>query len=280
MSALHTALQQLAQESTVKNIKDTITQTLNDGSDEGVLRRLLCDALILNGDVCSETLLTKVDAALQPSILSQRKVQKLADLKPALRATCGNTSVLLWQGDITTLEVDAIVNAANDAGLGCFVPQHRCVDNVIHRASGPRLREACRTALAQRPPSKQSIPTGTEPLVTEGFWLPSTHVLHVTGPQISPPQSDPTQEEREQLKSCYRLCLEACKANGLRSIAFCCISTGLFGFRSELAAEIASTVVSSWLRENEDTMDCVIFNVYADHDLEFYKATIPTIFMN
>ena len=178
------------------------------------------------------------------------------------------------RGDICQLSVDAIVNAANEAGLGCFAPSHRCIDNVIHRRAGPALRNACREAMAKRPASLAQLSAGTVPLVTPGFALPSRFVLHVTGPAISPRGRDPTEEEERSLASCYTVCLDAARDHGLRSIAFCCISTGLFGYPPKQAANVALRAVCNWITTNADVVDFVVFDTFLEADFALYTELV------
>lgn len=172
----------------------------------------------------------------------------------------------IWQGDITRLQADGIVNAANSAMLGCFVPLHRCIDNAIHSAAGVQLRLACgRLMQAQGHPE----PTG-QAKITDGYNLPAHHVIHTVGPIVRDGQPTPRQEM--ELAGCYRSCLALADAHGLESIAFCCISTGEFGFPQRRAAEIAVRTVTEYLDTNARTcINTVIFNVFKDDDLSIYR---------
>ena len=172
-------------------------------------------------------------------------------------------NIKLWQGDITRLKVDAIVNAANSALLGCFVPLHGCIDNAIHSAAGLQLRDACNKIMQKQ---NHAEPTGSAK-ITPAFNLPSKFVIHTVGPIISA-NKKPTQAEENLLADCYKNCLEVAAKNNLKSIAFCCISTGEFHFPNDRAAEIAVATVRSFLAENNLT---VVFNVFKDIDLEIYK---------
>ncbi len=146
----------------------------------------------------------------------------------------------LWQGDITRLKVDAIVNAANSQLLGCFAPLHSCIDNAIHSASGLQLRGACHELMqAQR---HEEATGGAK--ITPGFNLPARYVIHTVGPII--PDGVPSEAQQAQLASCYHSCLELAEAKELESIAFCCISTGVFRFPKKLAAEIGVKTVQSF----------------------------------
>lgn len=197
------------------------------------------------------------DAYLQER-LAERGVTRLKDLRPV------RPGLYIWQGDITTLEVDAIVNAANSQMLGCFVPCHGCIDNAIHTYAGVQLRLECARMMAG-----EEEPTGKARL-TKGYNLPCLHVLHTVGPIISGPV---TKEDCELLAGCYRSCLELAAANGLHSVAFCCISTGEFRFPNELAAETALKAVQEWRQQDKDKVE-VVFNVFKDVDHEIYKRLL------
>lgn len=180
------------------------------------------------------------------------------------------TKICLWQGDITRLACDAIVNAANDRMLGCFQPEHRCIDNVIHGAAGPELRDACAAAVAAWPES--SLPVGSAE-ITKAYELPARYVIHTVGPCMSPCAEDDVEEyQREQLAGCYQSCLEGAAAQQCKTIAFCCISTGLFGFPKKPAAAIAFRTVCDWLAAHEGWLNTVIFNVFLPEDLAIYQG--------
>ena len=165
----------------------------------------------------------------------------------------------LWQGDITQLKVDAIVNAANSRGLGCWHPLHACIDNAIHSAAGLQLRQACNNILRGG-----EIDTG-DAIITPGYNLPSKYVIHTVGPIIA--TGNPTPEQERQLAACYRKCLELAETNGCRSIAFCCISTGEFRFPNRRAAEIA-------VEACRGAKTKVIFNVFKDIDYAIYRQLL------
>lgn len=178
----------------------------------------------------------------------------------------------LWQGDITHLRADAIVNAANAQLLGCFQPFHRCIDNAIHAAAGPRLREDC---YAQMQAQDRPEATGTAK-ITLGYNLPARYVLHTVGP-IVPRGLAPTANQRAQLADCYRACLDLAQLlPTVRSVAFCGISTGIFGFPAAEAAGIALTTVAAWLQAYPDALDVVVFNVFSDQDREHYAQALAT----
>ncbi len=174
--------------------------------------------------------------------------------------------LVLWRGDITTLSVDAIVNAANSALLGCFVPCHSCVDNIIHSVSGIQLRLACNALMMTQ---GYEEPTGRAK-ITPGFNLPCRYVIHTVGPIVTGPL---TQMHCRQLADCYMSCLELAAKRGLKSIAFCCISTGEFHFPQERAAEIAVGTVTEFLSGNTG-IEKVIFNVFKPEDYAIYKRIL------
>ena len=190
-------------------------------------------------------------------LLKGKGITRKEDLKPV------KPGLYLWKGDITTLAVDAIVNAANSQMLGCFVPCHGCIDNAIHSAAGVQLRLECARIMAQQ---QAEEPTGRAK-ITRAYNLPCRYVLHTVGPIID---GRVTKQDRELLASCYRSCLELAATYGLKSIAFCCISTGEFHFPNELAAEIAIRTVKDYQQQNPNRME-VIFNVFKDCDYEIYK---------
>ncbi|WP_314805107.1 macro domain-containing protein [Actinomyces bouchesdurhonensis] len=182
----------------------------------------------------------------------------------------------LWRGDITRLEVDAIVNAANSALLGCRAPGHTCIDNAIHSAAGLELRQACAEVMAERArhegTNRAGFPT-SEAALTPGFHLPSRFVIHTVGPIVS---GELTDEHREALTRSYRRCLEEAAAHGLNTVAFCCISTGVFGFPQEEAARIAVSTVTDFLDSGSPGASelRVIVDVFGGHDEALYRALL------
>lgn len=204
---------------------------------------------------------------LQDEFLSRETKEKGIVDASLLPAVSKDSRICLWQGDITTLKIDAIVNAANDRMLGCFVPCHACIDNAIHSAAGVQLRLECdRIMHAQG----YVEPTGTAK-ITQGYNLPCKYVLHTVGPII---QGHVTRQHKEELADCYRSCLELAVKNGLRSIAFCCISTGEFHFPQKLAAEIALKTVSEFLESNGKSIERIVFNVFKQEDYDIYKKLL------
>lgn len=209
----------------------------------------------------SEEFLEVQDAYLQEE-LAQKGIVSLDSL-PQIRP-----GIYLWQGDITRLSADAIVNAANSALLGCFLPCHGCIDNAIHSAAGVELRLECARIMETQKREKQQTkePVG-KAKITEAYNLPCRHVIHTVGPII---RGTVTGQDCDQLSACYRSCLELAAASQLKSIAFCCISTGEFHFPNEKAAEIAVQTVLDYQRKNKNGLE-VIFNVFKDKDYEIYR---------
>ena len=204
--------------------------------------------------------------ALQDQLLSaERETRGVVDVM-ALPSVASDARIALWQGDITRLAADAIVNAANAALLGCFIPCHRCIDNAIHSAAGLQLREACAALMEVQGHPEE---TGTAQ-ITEGYNLPARHVIHTVGPIVSGALTD---RHRAQLASCYRSCLSLAAERGLRSIAFCCISTGEFHFPRAAAAEIAVREVRDFLTR-DTSIERVIFNVFKDEDRNIYERLL------
>lgn len=187
-------------------------------------------------------------------------ITRLADLEPV----CGK--LYLWQGDITQLQCGAIVNAANSGMTGCYAPCHACIDNCIHTFAGIQLRLDCAQRMEQQGCEE---PSGQAKL-TRAYNLPCDYVLHTVGPII---EGRVTPKDERLLASCYRSCLELAGQNGVESIAFCCISTGVFHFPNQRAAEIAVETVGRYQAETESKMK-VIFNVFKDLDLEIYRRLL------
>ena len=196
-----------------------------------------------------------------PAVASQGSRHAFADL------------LSIWQGDITRLSVDAIVNAANSQMLGCFVPMHTCIDNCIHTFAGVQLRAECSRQmdlLRARYGSDYEQPTAV-PMLTEGYNLPAKNVVHIVGPIV---QYALTPELEEGLAACYRNTLDLCAKNDIKTVAFCCISTGVFRFPNKRAAQIAVKTVSDWLPAHPDKMERVIFNVFKDEDKKYYEEEL------
>ncbi len=201
---------------------------------------------------------------VQDSYLQEEAVRKgivaLTDLPPIQK------NIYLWKGDITTLGCDAIVNAANSQMLGCFCPCHNCIDNQIHTFSGVQLRLACDRLMREQ---GYDEPTGGAK-ITSAYNLPCRFVIHTVGPII---QDRVTKNDERLLESCYRSCLEIAEGNGIKSIAFCCISTGEFHFPNEKAAEIAIQTVKEFKGQKKSGIE-VIFNVFKERDYDIYRRLL------
>lgn len=187
-------------------------------------------------------------------------ITELDGLSPVAEGIC------LWQGDITTLRCDAIVNAANSGMTGCYVPNHRCIDNCIHSFSGIQLRLECAEMMRMQGHEEE---TG-KAKITKAYNLPCRYILHTVGPIIS---GTPTKTDCELLAGCYRSCLELAAEKGLESVAFCCISTGEFHFPNDRAAQIAVGTVKEFMRR-ETSVKKVVFNVFKDLDKEIYRKLL------
>lgn len=220
----------------------------------------------------SEEFLRLQDEELQAQ-LQEKGIVELGDIEGVGRgekffAPTGK-QLLLWQGDITRLRVDAIVNAANAQMLGCFHPLHGCIDNAIHSAAGVQLREECHRLMLQQ---GHLEPTG-QAKITKAYNLPCKYVIHTVGPII--PDGIPTAFQKEQLASCYRNIMACADENGLESVAFCCISTGEFRFPNQLASEIAVQTVKDYLNAHPDcSVRQVVFNVFKGVDREIYQQLL------
>lgn len=197
-------------------------------------------------------------------LLAQREEKGVVELS-SIESTRKNPRFKLWQGDISRLKADGIVNAANSQLLGCFVPLHRCIDNAIHSAAGVQLRLECDEIMKKQ---KSPEPTGTAK-ITSGYNLPAKYVIHTVGPIIKTEKA--TTEDEMLLASCYRSCLQLADEKRLKSLAFCCISTGEFRFPNQRAAEIAISTVEDYFKSvQEISLETVVFNVYKDLDLMIY----------
>ena len=217
----------------------------------------------------SEEFLRLQDEELQAQLQEKGVVDIINDPNTTLNSKLSTLNFKIWQGDITRLRVDAIVNAANSQMLGCFHPLHKCIDNAIHSAAGVQLREECHQLMLQQGHPEE---TGTAK-ITKAYNLPSKYVIHTVGPII--PNGIPTEHQKGQLASCYRSIMTCADENGLESVAFCCISTGEFRFPNELAAEIAIKTVKDYLLAHPNTsIKHVVFNVFKDMDKEIYQRLL------
>ena len=208
--------------------------------------------------------------------IKENGIVNLADI-PTVKEQGSNRefadAISLWQGDITRLAVDAIVNAANSQMLGCFIPMHTCIDNCIHTFAGVQLRMECNQKMEQlcnKYGADYEQPTAI-PLLTDGYNLPAKKVIHIVGPVV---EYRLTGELEQKLSECYRNALDLCEKNGLKSVAFCCISTGVFHFPNKRAAGIAVQTVTAWLKEHPEAMERVVFNVFKNEDKEYYEQEL------
>ena len=192
--------------------------------------------------------------------IKKKGIVDIDDLKPI------KDGIYLWQGDITTLRCDVIVNAANSGMTGCYVPNHRCIDNCIHSFAGVQLRLECDEIMTKQ---GYSEPTG-QAKITKSYNLPCKYIIHTVGPIIN---GKLTSEDCDLLESCYKSCLELAVKNNLESIAFCCISTGEFHFPNDKAAQIAVKTVEEFMKK-ETSLKKVIFNVFKDMDKEIYRKLL------
>ena len=210
----------------------------------------------------AQQFLVDQDELLQ-GMIEESRIHTLADAEPSVR----NGRMRLWRGDITTLAVDAIVNAANSAMTGCWQPLHYCIDNTIHTFAGVQLRAKMTEIMAAQ---GHEEPTG-EAKMTSAYNLPAKHVIHTVGPIAD---GHPTDLHRQQLAQCYRACLDRALEAGCVSIAFCCISTGVFGFPQHEAAMIAVTTVRDWLDIHGESALIVVFNVFGEEDERIYRELL------
>lgn len=266
-SSIDIFLEKLTEDSI--DYKNLETGTYNLTEKKNVIRSLMN---IRMPRTVSDELLELQDGYLQEELL-EKGIVTLNDI-PTIKEQYGSSSpfaekVSLWQGDITRLKAGAIVNAANSQMLGCFVPCHRCIDNAIHSAAGMQLRNECYHIMNQkriRYGRQYEEPTGTATL-TKGYNLPCDYVIHTVGPIV---YGGLNNEHCQELRNCYASILKCCVENKIKSVAFCCISTGEFHFPNEAAAEIAIETVIDFLKTH-DEMERIIFNVFKDSDKEIYK---------
>ncbi len=231
----------------------------SDEQEQKILLRSLFNIRLPQS--ASDKFLAIQDAYLQEET-KQKGITRLTDLQSV------EQEIYLWQGDITTLACDAVVNAANSQMLGCFCPNHGCIDNAIHTYAGVQLRLTCDEIMTQQ---GHDEPTG-QSKITPAFNLPCRYVIHTVGPII---HGRPTKKDEELLASCYRSCLELAEQNGLTSIAFCCISTGEFHFPNDRAAKIATQTVKEYKKETHSEIE-VIFNVFKELDYNIYRELLGT----
>lgn len=236
----------------------TIEVPANEQEQKNLLRSLFN---VRMPRLVDEVFVEVQNAYLQEEI-RRKGITELSGLKPV------QDGLYLWQGDITTLRCDAIVNAANAQMLGCFCPCHGCIDNAIHTFSGVQLRAACGELMEKQGCAEE---TGRAK-ITSAYNLPCNYILHTVGPIV---HGRLTQKDQKLLASCYRSCLELAEKNKVKSIAFCCISTGEFHFPNQRAAEIAVKTVKGYRQQTRSKME-VIFNVFKDTDYKIYRSLLGT----
>ena len=229
-------------------------------------RTLLRAALnVLEPGFLNDEAIAKHDLLLQTE-LRERAIVNGTEFAQSANLEIKGTKIVLWQGDITRLKIDAMVNAANDRLLGCFQPLHNCIDNVIHSRAGVQLRDDCQIIMQKQAAPE---PTGTAK-VTRAYNLPSKFVIHTVGPIV---QNNLARRHKEALEKSYLSCLDVCSSiPQINSIAFCCISTGVFGYPQEHAAKTAFNTVCYWLKENPDKLEYIVLNVFTDKDKLIYES--------
>lgn len=211
---------------------------------------------------------------VQDEYLKERAKEKGITDCETIRPSLADPRLSVWQGDITTLKVDAAVNAANSQMLGCWRVGHTCVDNNFHSFSGVQLRIECNRQmeeLKKKYGEDYEQPTGV-PMITPGYNLPAKYVIHIVGPIVTPFLME---KHKMQLAECYRASLDVAAEHDCKSIAFCCISTGVFMFPQDKACKIAVNTVREWLDQHPDSsIQKVVFNVYKDEDLHLYDGRL------
>ena len=249
-------VKELVEEYTEK-YKDEHIEIPNDEAEQFTLFRALCN-IRAAGAMPIEWM--KVQDEYLNTLTLEKGIVRIKDMEER------EPQIYLWQGDITRLSVDAIVNAANNQLLGCFAPNHKCIDNAIHTFAGIELRMECARMIEYMDmPEKTGVARKTY-----AYNLPASHVIHTVGPII---YDTVTELDKEQLASCYRSCLELANDYSLKSVAFCCISTGEFRFPNELAAQIAIDTVRRYLKETNSKIQ-VVFNVFKDIDYDIYNKLL------
>jgi len=225
----------------------------------------------INSDILSIQDDFLLEEARKKGIVELRDIQTVKEQYESKYIFADKVSI--WQGDITRLKVGAIVNAANSQMLGCFVPCHKCIDNAIHSAAGMQLRQECNKLMTQkriRYGRNYEEPTG-QAMITKAYNLPANYVIHTVGPIVSYKLNDSL---RNDLKNCYKNVLKCCLEHNIRSLAFCCISTGEFHFPNDEAVKIAVETVTDFLSEYTSNFDRIIFNVFKDMDRKLYEKEI------
>ena len=250
---------------------DRIADEIEIPDDYNEKRKLLRSLM----NIQSPTQLSDKYYEIQIKILCNETREKNLVSAEEIKAISNNTNeiesrIAVWQGDITYLKVDAIVNAANSQMLGCFIPLHNCIDNQIHSAAGFQLRMECDHIMKEQG-HEEKIGTAK---ITNAYNLPSKYVIHTVGPAI-PNGFKPSEKEKAELASCYKSCLELADKRKLKSIAFCSISTGVFNFPKEDASKIAIKTVKDYLKNNKDTnLEKIIFNTFSKDSTDIYMKNL------
>ncbi|NNN35281.1 protein-ADP-ribose hydrolase [Streptomyces sp. S3(2020)] len=257
---VRSALGRLAAERAAARLGLPDLAALDDTAARGVLRALLtvrAPGPLPDGAAEAVDAVLGAERAVRPAVSAHR-----------LPTVSGELPFTLWRGDITTLAADAIVNAANSALLGCFRPLHACVDNAVHHAAGPRLRDDCATVMALQGSPE---PTGTAK-ITRAYHLPARYVLHTVGPVVD---GRPGPGDAEALASSYRACLDlAAEVDTIRTLAFCAVSTGVFGYPGDEAAPVALRTVADWLHAHPGRFDRIVFTVFGAADETAYRRAL------
>ena len=265
MEKLDYLIEYLLKENTKVNI-DKIPTNINDKKN---LYRSLCN--IREPKPISKEYLEIEKEYLQEE-LKKKNLTKVEDIMPIVKTIKESSfenkdKICLWQGDITTLQIDSIVNAANSQGLGCFVPCHKCIDNQINTFAGISLRLECNKIMKEK---DYFLHTGNA-FITKAYNLPAKYVIHTVGPII---YNEVTEKEELQLVNCYTSSLELAIKNGVRTIAFPCISTGEFKFPKEEACKLAILTVENFSEEYREDFDKIVFNVYGEEDYKIYERNL------
>lgn len=248
----------------IKNLISEQTQYQNIviPEDEAEQKRLLRSLFNIRMPIPADNEFLVVQDAYLQEETKRKGITELSNLQPIEK------ELYLWRGDITTLRCDAIVNAANSQMLGCFCPNHGCIDNAIHTFAGIQLRLACDELMEKQGHEE----TTGQAKITPAFNLPCSYVIHTVGPIV---RGRLTKKDKELLASCYRSCLELADRSDLKSIAFCCISTGEFHFPNDKAAQIAIQTVKDYKEQTHSGIE-VIFNVFKETDYKIYRELLGT----
>lgn len=255
----------LLKENPTKDVNKKVTTS----QEKFNLYRSLCNvrkAKPISEEFLKEEQLYLKEINNKKTIVSPNQIETL-DKAYAENDIRNDDKMALWQGDITSLEIGAIVNAANSQGLGCFIPGHNCIDNQINTYAGVPLRLECNEYMKT---IDYNLPTG-EAFITKAYNLPAQHVIHTVGPII---QSKVNDSHKKLLSNCYKNCLRLAQENNIRTIAFCSISTGVFRFPKDLACQIAIQTVDDYLDEYGENFDKIVFNVYSNGARDIYEKFI------